>query len=142
MNTGQGAWQASPYLAMTWRPTDRMEVSGRAIYSVSGSADAVGLDEASVRVRAGQLAALNFSASYAVTDQLRAGVGGYGLWQLTDARVAGAPVPDQRERIYGLGPVARWRIGQLNVLGAVYGETAARNRPEGVSMNLRLQHPF
>ncbi len=38
VNTGQGGWQLSPYLAVTWRAFERWEVSGRAIYDWSGSA--------------------------------------------------------------------------------------------------------
>ena len=142
VNTGQGAWQLSPYLAMSWRATDRIEISERTIYSRSGSADARALDDAPIQVRAGQMMALNLSASYSLTDSFRAGLGGYALWQLTAPRVAGASVPDQRERVYALGPLTRWQTGRLTLLAAVYGEFGARNRPEGVSMNLRLQHPF
>lgn len=141
-NTGQGAWQISPYVATTWRAAERVEISGRAIYSRSGSADARTPDDTAIHVRAGQLAALNLSSSYAITDSLRAGLAGYALWQLTDPRVAGAAVPDERERVYALGPVARWETGRLTLLAAVYDEVSARNRPRGVTMNLRLQHPF
>ncbi len=78
VNTGQGGWQLSPYLAVTWRASRRWEVSGRAIYDWSGSAASRTDGAAPIRVRPGDLIAVNLSASYALSDAWRLGIGGYG----------------------------------------------------------------
>ena len=142
VNIGQGGWQLSPYLAVTWRTSERWEVSGRAIYDRSGSATSQMTGAAPIRLRPGDLIAVNLSASYALSDTWRLGIGGYGLRQLSLSRSAGASIPNSRQRIYALGPVARWHAGNVTLIPAAFAEFGARNRPQGVSLNLRLQRPF
>ncbi len=142
VNTGQGGWQVSPYLAVTWRASDRWEVSGRAIYDWSGSATSRMAGAAPIHVRPGDLLAVNLSASYALSDAWRLGIGGYGLQQLSLSRSAGTSLPGSRQRIYALGPVARWHVMNATLIPAAFIEFGARNRPQGVSFNLRFQHPF
>ena len=142
VNTGQGGWQVSPYLAVTWRVSPRWEISTRAIYDWSGSARGQAADGSRLRLQAGDQFALNASASYALTPAWRAGLGGYLLHQVGPARVDGVSTPDSLQRVFALGPVSRWQVGKTAILVAAYGEFEARNRPEGVSANIRLQHPF
>ena len=142
VNPGQGAWQVSPYLAVTWRASDRWEVSARAIYDRTGSSASLSPAGEPISVRPGDVFALNVSASYAITDSLRVGPGGYVLQQLSGSRSAGASIPGSRARIYALGPVSRLQVGKATLLLAAFGEFAARNRPQGASLNLRFQHPF
>ena len=142
VNTGQGGWQVSPYLAVTWRVSSRWELSTRAIYDWSGSARGQATDGSRLRLQAGDQFALNASASYALTPAWRAGLGGYLLHQVGPARVDGVSTPDSLQRVFALGPVSRWQVGKTAILVAAYGEFEARNRPEGVSANIRLQHPF
>lgn len=142
VNTGQGAWQISPYLAVTWRASDRWEVSARAIYDRTGSSPSTSPTGEPIGIRPGDIFALNGSISYAITDKLRLGPGGYVLKQLSDSRSAGEPIVDSRAQIFALGPVSRLQVGQATLLLAAFGEFAARNRPQGASLNLRLQHPL
>ena len=142
VDTGQGGWQVSPYLAVTWRVSARWELSSRAIYDWSGSARGQAADGSRLRLQAGDQFALNASASYALTPAWRAGLGGYLLHQIGPAHVDGVSTPDSLQRVFALGPVSRWQVGKTNILVAAYGEFEARNRPEGVSANVRLQHPF
>ena len=142
VNTGQGGWQVSPYLAVTWRVSARWELSTRAIYDWSGSARGRAADGSRLRLQAGDQFALNASASYALTPAWRAGLGGYLLHQIGPARVDGVPTPDSLQRVFALGPVSRWQIGKTAILVAAYREFEARNQPEGLSANVRLQHPF
>ncbi len=79
VNTGQGAWQVSPYLATTWRVSRRWELSARAIYDWSGSSAGRSMAGARTRLQAGDQFALNASASYAITPAWRLGPGGYLL---------------------------------------------------------------
>lgn len=142
VNTGQGGWQLSPYLAATWRPSARWELSGRAIYDWSGPAGTRRPDGVRLRAQPGDLAALDLSTSYEVSSAWRLGIGGYALRQLGDARDDGTLLPGRRERVYGIGPVSRLQMGRTTLLAAAYGEFGARNRPEGVTINVRLQRPF
>ena len=142
VNTGQGAWQVSPYLATTWRASRRWELSARAIYDWSGSSAGRSMAGARTRLQAGDQFALNASASFAITPAWRLGPGGYLLHQVGPASVDGASMPDSLQRVFALGPVSRWQVGKTTILAAAYREFEARNRPQGVSLNVRLQHPF
>ena len=142
VSTGHGGWQLSPYMAITWRVSERLELSARAIYDWSTSVEGQTPVGASARLRGGDFFALNGSGSYAVTESLRLGLGGYLLKQLSTSISNSAPAPGQCQQVYALGPVTQWKIGSNSILGAAYGEFDARNRPEGISVNIRLQHFF
>ena len=142
VNAGYGGWQVSPYVAATWRVTDKWEVSGRFIDDWSSPVNGLDVEDMPARLRAGNFMVLNASASYAVTPQTRLGIGGYMLRQISDSTVDGAAVPGSLQRVNALGPVTRWSGGRWNLLFAAYKEFEARNRPEGFSTNVRFQWFF
>ena len=142
VNTGQGAWQLSPYLAVTWRTSERWELSARAIYDSVGQSAGLSPTGERIGMRPGEIFTLDYSASYAVTKALRLGAGGYLLEQLSDSRSAGQAIPDSRARVVSLGPVSRLQVGKAALLLAAFGEFAVRDRPAGATINLRLQQPF
>ena len=91
--------------------------------------------------RPGDVFALNYSASYAVTGNLRLGAGGYLLEELGDSRSAGQAIPG-RAQVALLGPVSRLQVGRAALLLAAFGEFAVRDRPASATINLRFQQPF
>jgi hypothetical protein len=142
VNTGYGGWQVSPYVAATWRVTDKWEVSGRFIDDSSSSVNGLNAEGIPARLRAGNFMVLNASVSYAVTQEGRIGLGGYMLRQISQSTSDGVAVPDSLQRVNALGPVTRWSRGRFNLLFAAYKEFEARNRPQGFSTNLRFQMLF
>ena len=142
INTGSDAWQVSPYLAFTWRLSDRWEISGRSIYDWSGRSDRPPASLDAANSQAGAQFAQNLSVSAAITDNWRIGVASYGLWQLDDTRVNGQAVPKSRQQVIGVGPGLLWSNGHATVIANIYDEIEARNRPRGTSAVLRLLYPF
>jgi hypothetical protein len=142
VNTGQGDWQVSPYLAATWHLSPEWELSARLIYDWSSAAGVSAADGGPASSQPGDFLVLNTSASYAATKKMRLGIGSYVLRQLRSSTVDGISQPDNLERVYAAGPVARWQVGNTTILAAGYKEFGAQNRPEGFSFNLRFQHPF
>ena len=142
VNVGQGSAQVSPYLAVTWRVSDRWEMSARAIYDWSGATSQPTVQGSRIEVRPGALAAINLSTSYAWTQTLRLGVGGYALRQLTASSAGDVDPAGGRQQVYAAGPVVRWEQGGVVLLFAAFDEFGAHNRPEGVTFNVRLQKPF
>lgn len=139
VNVGSGAWQVSPYLAVTKRLAGAWEVSGRAILDHSGTATA---DDASApSVQPGDFAVLNLSVSRVVHQEWRFGIGGYMLRQITRSRVDSASQGDL-QRVFAAGPVMRRQIRRAVLIAAAYAEFGARDRPQGFSANLRFQQPF
>jgi len=141
INAGLGAWQVSPYLAFTWRISDRWEISGRSIYDWSGRSDRPPVSLDAANSQAGDQFAQNLSVSAAITDNWRIGAASYGLWQLGDARVDGHAVPGRQQTI-GVGPGLLWSDGHATVIANVFEEIEAHDRPRGTSAVLRLLYPF
>ena len=129
VNIGQNAWQLSPYLALTWRVTDRWEISSRLTYDWSSTNNRPGPAYGAGTIRAGDLTETNLSASYAVSERWRIGVSGYALQQIGKARIGGAPVAGSRQRDFGIGPDFLWDIGGASIIGTAYREFATENRP-------------
>jgi hypothetical protein len=142
INAGSDAWQVSPYLAFTWRLSDRWEISGRSIYDWSGQSARPPVSLGAANSQAGAQFAQNLSVSAAITDNWRIGMAGYALWQLGDTRVDGHAVPGSRQQVIALGPGLLWSDGHTTVIANVFEEIEARNRPRGTSAVLRLLHPL
>ena len=142
INVGSNAWQVSPYLAFTWRVSDRWEISGRSIYDWSGQSGQPPAALDAANSQAGGQFAQNLSVSAAVSDNWRIGVASYGLWQLDDTRVNGHAVGGSREQVIGIGPGLLWSDGHATNIANVFEEIEAHNRPQGTSAVLRLQYPF
>jgi hypothetical protein len=139
VDAGHGSWQLSPYVATTWRITDRWELSGRLIDDWSGVTDGMDAEGAPARLRAGNFLVLNASLSYPLIPWLRAGLGGYTLRQISPSTSDGQNIPRSLQSVNALGPVTRWSFTRCNLLFAAYREFGAKNRPEGVSANIRFQ---
>jgi len=142
INFGQNAWQLSPYLAATWRVTQRWEISSRLTYDWSSRNDSPSPAYGASNIQAGDQMEMNLSASYAVSERWRIGVSGYALRQLDDARIGGAPVSGSRQQAFGLGPGVLWNLGSATAIATAYREFATENRPEGYQLVLRLLQPF
>jgi len=142
INAGSDAWQVSPYLAFTWRLSDRWEISGRSIYDWSGQSGRPPVSLGATNSQAGDQFAQNLSVSAAITDNWRVGMAGYGLWQLGDTRVDGHAIPGSRQQVIALGPGLLWSDGHATIIANVFEEIEARNRPRGTSAVLRLLYPL
>jgi hypothetical protein len=142
INAGSDAWQVSPYLAFTWRVSDRWEISGRSIYDWSGRSGRPPVSLDAANTQAGDQFAQNLSVSAGITDHWRLGVASYGLWQLGDTRVDGHAVPKSRQQAIAVGPGLLWSDGHATVIANVYEEVETQNRPRGTSAVLRLLCPF
>lgn len=75
-----------------------------------------------------------------MSKPLRAGVAGYFLQQITDARADGKPVPGSRERVAALGPGLLVMVGSTQLIANAYWEFAVENRPVGARLNVAALH--
>ena len=135
LTVGSNVWSVNPYYAFTWLATDRIETSWRLHYLWNSTNDAPGLAYQATSIQPGQAVHMNGAVSVAVVPELRVGVAGYFLRQLTDSRANGSSVSESREQVAGLGPGFLVRVGALQFLANVYGELAVENRPRGTRAN-------
>jgi anthranilate 1,2-dioxygenase (deaminating, decarboxylating) large subunit len=145
LNPGSHFFSFNPYWSGTLFITPRLTSSLRFHYLWNDSNDEpnrgfVGIKE----TQAGQAIHFNYALEYElVPKQLRAGVNGYYLKQISDTKADGQKLPGRREQVFGIGPGAVWHISQNNHLFFnTYFETLAENRTEGVRFILRYVHHF
>jgi hypothetical protein len=142
VNLGNKLWQISPYIATTLHVTDRWEISNRINYNWSGVSHRPPYGTQHESAQPGDQLAVNLSASYGINDTWRVGLGSYMLQQLSDSRTDDADIPDSRQRVFGVGPSARWSHGRTIVIASAYKEFEAENRGEGYQGVLRLMRIF
>jgi hypothetical protein len=141
INPGSHVWSFNPYWAATVFPTPRTEASVRIHYLWNSENDDVaGVDN----VQPGQAVHLNFAGSYELLPkQLRIGVNGYFLKQITDAQLNGDDVNDSKEQVLGIGPGVLYSFSQNDhIFVNFYWEMLTENRPEGWRAVLRWTHHF
>jgi hypothetical protein len=123
-------------------PTERLELSARLHYLwCSENRDPfVGLNADDTQP--GQAAHANFAASYEIFKNLRLGLNGYYLQQLTDDRLDGTDQARSKERVLGIGSGLKYTYERISFYLNTYHETAAENRPEGFRGIFRISMVF
>ena len=141
LNPGSNFFSFNPYYAATLFLSPKWTASARLHYLWNAKNDEPfgGANDA----QAGQAFHANFASSYEVLPkQLRLGLNGYYLKQISDSQVNGQDVPG-REKVLALGPGALLSFSQHTHLFAnAYFESNAEFRPEGERYLLRLVHHF
>jgi hypothetical protein len=148
INQGSGYWAVAPYLAATYLPVRRLEISTRFHYQYNLSTDKIsnpppipGLVYKSGQ--AGQLLYDNLTSSYKVRRNLYLGSNAYGVYQLSPDRTNGIKVGGARETQVYLGPGGGYDFGRTSTLNVnVYLKVEAHNTASGPSLQLLYIHRF
>jgi hypothetical protein len=144
INPGSNFFSFNPYWAGTFFITPRLTATTRIHYLWNGENDDPDPSGEIKDSRAGQALHLNFAMAYEILPrQLRVGINGYYLKQITDTEMNGSEVSGRKEQVLGIGPGLLWHIsGNNHFFFNVYFETQTENRPEGTRINARYVHHF
>lgn len=144
INPTNHAVSLNPYWAATYWFNPKWTVSTRIHYLYNFKNDDPSYAFGDVDdIRAGQAIHANFASSYAITPQLRLGLNGYWLKQITDTEADGEKLKDRREQVWAIGPGAMYSFSKHNhVVANAYFEQDVENRPEGTRLQVRYIHHF
>lgn len=137
VNIGNHFVVVNPYYAVTYEDK-KVEFSTRLHYLWNSTNSDPFVGQGIRNMQPGQAFHANYAASVEVFKDVRFGLNGYWLQQLTDHVIDGISVANSKERTIGLGPgiqlggPATWF--RLNS----YLETDVRNRPSGIMVTFRI----
>ncbi len=143
LNPGANAFSFNPYWAGTYFISPKWTVSGRFHYLWNDDNDDPFVGFLAEDLQAGQALHANFATSYEVLPkQLRVGINGYWLEQISDTEIDGID-QDEDEMVFAIGPGGLLSFSQdTHLFFNAYFETETDYRPEGEKFVLRLVHHF
>jgi len=148
LNPGSGYWAVAPYVAATWLPVRRLEISTRFHYQYNLATSRIPNPPPIPNLvyksgQAGQLVYDNLTASWKFTRKLYLGANAYGVYQLTPDRTNGIRVPKGRETQAYVGPGGGYDFSKRDTLNVnVYLKAEAHNAAAGPSLQLLYIHRF
>ena len=147
INPGSNFYSFNPYWAATWFVTPQWTVTWRFHYLWNDENEnpIIALSPpGATGIQSGQAVHLNFASSIEVLPkQLRVGINGYWLEQITDDKMNGGGMVGSREQVIGVGPGLMWSFSQNDHLFFnAYFELEAENRPQGNRFTFRWTHHF
>lgn len=147
LNPGSNFFSLNPYYSATVFFTPRFTFSARIHYLWNNENDqpnrayaALGANE----TRAGQAIHANFASAFELLpNQLRVGINGYFLKQISDTEMDGVDVMGTREKVFGLGPGLLYHVNKdAHFFLNMFLETNTENRPKGSRVNCRFVYHF
>jgi hypothetical protein len=144
INPGSNFWSFNPYWSGTYFFSPKLTGSLRANYLWNAENNDPNQAFLGAKdTQAGQAVHANFALAYAFSPQLRAGINGYYLKQITDTEVNGHDVSGRKEQVLGLGLGAVYSFSQQDHLFFnFFDESQVENRTEGQRYNVRYVHHF
>jgi hypothetical protein len=148
INPGSGYWAVVPYLAATYLPRPKFELSTRLHYQYNLPTTKIPNPPPIPHLvyrngQAGQLVYGNFAGSYRFTPKLYLGANGFAVYQLSPDKTNGMNVGKARETQFYLGPGGGYDLSKSNTVNVnLYLKLEAHNVASGPSLQLLYIHRF
>ncbi len=137
INIGKNLVTFEPVFAFTYIPPNGWSWSMKFMYDINGEND-------DFKLKPGQEFHFDYAVGYSAHPKVKLGVAGYFYQQVTDDEVDGVEQKDNRSRVFAIGPGVKFNFPE-NRLSFVFRpqfEMAARNRPQGTSVWIKLVYSF
>lgn len=133
LNLGANYWSFEPLLAVTWLPGDGWEVNAKFMYNIK-------LENPDTDVQSGDEVHIDYAVGKTFGDWT-AGLGGYGVYQVTDDEQNGQEM-DNKARVFSVGPMVKYQAGATSLIAKWQHEVVAENAFKGNRFILKLVTPF
>jgi anthranilate 1,2-dioxygenase (deaminating, decarboxylating) large subunit len=136
INPGTRSFYIDSYWTATMYLTERLATSWRMFYLWCG-------ENKKTKVTAGQTFHINYDLEYEVYKDCWIAINGYYLQQLKESKKDGSYIAGSKERVISVGPGFYLFLPRsYQLLGHLYFEKKARNRPQGISAFLNFIKHF
>lgn len=138
VNIGRNYYQFAPLYALTWFPTQRVDINAKLRYAINTR-------NKDTDYKSGNEATLEFSAGYRISPAFALGINGYLYRQTTDDVQHGIAVNGNgnRGRVNALGPYISYNFTpKIMLIIKVQSEFDARNRPQGTRLWSQIKIPL
>lgn len=138
VNIGRNYYAIAPTYALTWFPTDKIDISAKFRYGFN-------TNNPTTNYHSGDEALIEFSTGYHITPALTLGINGYIYRQTTNDTQNGVAVNGNgnRGRVNALGPYFRYSFTPKIAMSLkLQQEFDARNRPQGTRVWAQCSLPF
>ena len=138
VNIGRNYYEIAPFYALTWFPTDKIDISAKFRYAFNTTYRAT-------NYHSGDEAAVEFSTGYHITRALTVGINGYVYRQTTDDKQNGVSVNGNGNRgsVDALGPYFRYSFTpKIAMALKLQQEFDAHNRPQGTRVWAQVSLPL
>lgn len=154
LNLTSKVWTFEPALAFTWLPGP-FDVSCKFMYDfnsfnndhIVNAYEGLNMNRPEListesKLEPGQEFHFDYAVGYNITPSLTAGASGYFYKQVTSDRIDDHEVSHMKGRVFSIGPTLK--VGHKNISVTIKGlwEMAAKNRPQGNSVWLKLLYIF
>lgn len=135
-NVGRNYWNIEPLVALTYTQPTGINADLKLMYDYN-------FRNRDTDYRSGQELHADYALGWGFGNGWVVGVGGYLYQQVTDDRVAGAPVTGNKGRAYNIGPSLKYQSKDGWFLTAKFErQYSVRNRPDGSAFWIKTILPF
>lgn len=129
-------WTFEPVLAVSYLK-EGFDVSAKLMYDFNTEND-------DTNTEPGQEFHMDWALGYSLKNGLTGGLVGYNYWQVTDDKVNGNKVSDERSEVGGIGfGLKYWpKQGPFSVTFKQYWEYNAKNMPTGPQTQIKMVYAF
>jgi len=137
INIGNNFVTFEPVFAFSYVPQNGWSWSMKFMYDINGEND-------DFQLSPGDEFHFDYGLGYNVHPKVKLGVAGYYYQQVSDDEVAGIPKPNEKSRVFAIGPGLKFYFpeNRLFLEFRPQFELAARNRPQGTAMWIKLTYSF